>query len=212
VIINADFLNQWQHKGHCYGECMSHPDSDLMYVHVPKNASSWTKTNLQDWGWEFFNYHRDSLNKHAIIVLRDPVDRWLSGIAEYFTLYHSKLDVTHLSTEFFDLVFDKITFDDHTECQVNFVHNIDINNATFFWCNKHYRENFSKFIGERMGIDDYSRYDYQHVSEDSPERKKFKALFVQVLTNHSKREQYKQQLEHHFRRDYELIDQVKFYD
>jgi predicted lipoprotein len=42
VIITAG-IDEWAHKGHVYGECMSHIDSDLMYVYIPKNASSWTK-------------------------------------------------------------------------------------------------------------------------------------------------------------------------
>ena len=73
MIIDAGFLAQWTRKGHVYGECMSHPDSNLMYVYIPKNASSWTKPNLQDWSWEIYNYHTDHINKTAIVVLRDPV-------------------------------------------------------------------------------------------------------------------------------------------
>ena len=49
-------INEWQHKGHVYGECMSHPDNDLMYVNIPKNASSWTKPNLLDHKFEFYNF------------------------------------------------------------------------------------------------------------------------------------------------------------
>ena len=207
MIINADFLNQWQHKGHCYGECMTHPDSDLMYIHIPKNASSWTKPNLQDWGWEFFNYHQDSLNKHAIIVLRDPIERWISGIAEYFTLYHPNLSLSFHET--YDVIFDKITFDDHTERQVNFIDGIDTDNATFFWCDKNYRENFSNFIKEHLGDNAYSRYDYQHVSENSPNRHRIKNIITRLLETEPK---YKQQLENYFKRDYELIAKVKFYD
>ena len=51
MMFDAGFLNQWISKGHKYGTCMSHPESDLMYVNIPKNASSWTKPNLMDWGW-----------------------------------------------------------------------------------------------------------------------------------------------------------------
>ena len=63
MIIDAGFLAQWARKGHVYGECMSHPDSNLMYVYIPKNASSWTKPNLQDWSWEIYNYHTDQDRK-----------------------------------------------------------------------------------------------------------------------------------------------------
>ena len=91
------FLEYYQSKGHVFGECMSLPDNDLMYVNIPKNASSWTKPNLLDWKWENYNYHTDNLyHKTAIIVLRDPVERWLSGIAEYLYLYHRDFTVDSL--------------------------------------------------------------------------------------------------------------------
>jgi hypothetical protein len=210
VIVNADFLNQWQHKGHCYGECMTSATTDLMYIHIPKNASSWTKPNLQDWGWEFYNYHLDMVSpyKHAIIVLRDPVDRWLSGIGEYFTLYHKNIDLAFLGRGFFDLVFDRIAFDDHTERQVNFISGIDTARATFFLCDKNYRQNFGEFVAKHLGENGYHRYDYQHVSENSPERQRIKNIFKQELEKNSK---YQRQLKNYFQLDYELIEQVEFY-
>ena len=70
MLVDAGFLNEWSVKGHDYGLCMSHQDCDLMYVNIPKNASSWTKPNLLDWNWEFYNYHKDNINKKAIVVLR----------------------------------------------------------------------------------------------------------------------------------------------
>ena len=98
-MIIQNGINEWRHKDHVYGECMSHPEHDLMYVYVPKNASSWTKPNLQDWNWEFYNFHTDNLNKHALVVLRDPVERWLSGISEYLTLYHINMQLPFYETE-----------------------------------------------------------------------------------------------------------------
>jgi len=207
VIIDAGFLDAWAHKGHRYGECMSHPRGNLMYVNIPKNASSWTKPNLQDWGWEFYNYHYDKLDKTAIVVLRDPVERWLSGIAEYFALYHPSFNESYFSPPFLDVIFDRITFDDHTEKQVKFLDNIDTDNCIFLWCNEHYRTNFSNLIKERCGDNKYDRYDYQHVSEHSPERKKFKKIFSQQLQN----SKYLEQVKQHFAEDYKLIESVQFY-
>jgi len=209
VIVDAEFLNEWAVKNHKYGECMSHNDSTLMYVHIPKNASSWTKPNLKDFGWQFYNYHSDNLyNKHALVVLRDPVERWVSGIAEYLTLYHSKLDPAHLGRAFFDIIFDRVTFDDHTERQVKFLHGLDTSNCTFIWCDELYRTNFSDFIKTYYGENKYNQYEYQHVSELSPQRKQFKDIFIRALEQNSK---YLTQIKNHFEEDYKLIKQVKFY-
>lgn len=178
-----------------------------MYVNIPKNASSWTKPNLQDWSWEFYNYHYDAVvaNKTAIIVLRDPVERWLSGIAECLALYHPEFELQDAET--IKLIFDRITFDDHTEKQVKFLHNLDTDRSIFLWCDENYRTNFSNLIQEYLGDNKYHNYEYQHVSDASPVRKKFKEIFREQLKN----SKYLEQIKQHFAEDYELIESVNFY-
>ena len=205
-----DFLEYYKNKGHVFGECMSRADTDLMYINIPKNASSWTKPNLKDWAWESYNYHTDNLyHKHAMVVLRDPVDRWISGIAEYMYLYHQNMDTVHLSKPFFDLVFDKIAFDDHTESQVLFLQDINLVNCTFFNCDKNFKIHFSDFLNKHGMTNSYDRYEDQHVTKNSPERLRFQKLFKQQLDTNSK---YKQQVEWYFEKDYKLINSIKFYD
>jgi hypothetical protein len=185
---------------------MSKPDIDLMYVYIPKNASSWTKPNLLDHGWEFYNYHTDNLDKPALVVLRDPVDRWLSGIAEYMALYQSNFRLLFQETE--DLVFDRIVFDDHTERQVKFLHGLDTERCTFMMCDENYRNNFSEFIAEHYGVNKYARYEYQHVSEEDETRRRFKTLFRRILEREPK---YVRRLTDYYEDDYRLIEQVQFY-
>jgi hypothetical protein len=175
-----------------------------MYVYIPKNASSWTKPNLKDWGWEFYNYHTDGLQKHAMIVLRDPIERWLSGIAEYLTLYHPAI---HVEPNLLDLIFDRISFDDHTERQVNFIHGLDTDCCTFFRCDEHYREDFSTFLDEHDMPNRYHRYEPQHVSKTSTTRDRFKNIFTREIEN----PKYLQAVKEHFSADYQLMDSVKFY-
>lgn len=205
MIVDAGFLNSWEHKGHVYGECMSKSDTDLMYVHIPKNASSWTKPNLQDFKWEFYNYHTDHLDKHAIVVLRDPVDRWVSGIAEYLALYHPDFILHNL--EGLALIFDRICFDDHTERQVNFIHGLDTDRCTFFRCDSYYREDFSTFLDEHGMPNRYHKYEPQHVSELSPVRSKFKNIFLKEIQN----PKYLKAVKDYFAADYNLINNIKFY-
>jgi len=179
-----------------------------MYVHIPKNASSWTKPNLLDWGWEFYNYHTDGLNKTAIVVLRDPVERWLSGIAEYFALYHKDISAPNDNKELLDIVFDRITFDDHTELQVKFIQGLDTDQCIFLWCDEQYRNNFARVVAERVGANKYDRYEYQHVSNNDHDRRHFKNIFKQLLDNEPK---YHEQVQQHFALDYKLIKQITFY-
>jgi hypothetical protein len=177
-----------------------------MYVYIPKNASSWTKPNLLDHGWEFFNYHTDQLNKPALVVLRDPVERWISGMAEYLTLYQPNFRLSFQETE--ELIFDRIVFDDHTEKQVKFLQGLDTDRCTFMRCDENYRSNFSDFISEHYGPNKYARYEYQHVSNDDSDRRRFKLLFSRILERESK---YVRRLTDYYEDDYKLIEQVKFY-
>ena len=210
MIIDADFVNQWKVKGHVLGECMSHPDTDLMYVYIPKNASSWTKPNLQDWNWEMYNYHTDLQikNKKAIIVLRDPLERWVSGIAEYLYLHQYDLNTWELSSHMINLIFDRIVFDDHTDRQINFLHGLERSNCVFFNCDENYRKNFSDFLNANNMPNEYYKYDLQHVSAHSPIRNDFKNLFQQQIKKHSK---YREAVEWYFHEDYKLINSVEFY-
>ena len=208
MIIDAGFLDEWSIKGHRYGQCMINPDGDLMYVNIPKNATSWTKPNLIDFNWVESNYHKYQLTVHALVVLRDPVDRWLSGIAEYFTLYHNSITGIEHDANLTNIIFDRITFDDHTERQVKFLQGLDTDNCTFMLCDSEYRNNFSKFVSEYIGDNKYYKYNYQHVSDDDQDRKHFKGIFKRLLEN----PKYLSQVKNYFEADYHLINSVKFYD
>jgi hypothetical protein len=206
VIVDAGFFNEWSIKGHRYGQCMVHPDGNLMYVNIPKNASSWTKPNLLDFNWKDSNYYDCQLNAHALVVLRDPVDRWVSGIAEYFALYHTNFNTW--TSNIFDLVFERVCFDDHTELQVKFIHGLDTSKCTFLMCDANYRSRFSSIIQEYHGNNNYNKYAYQHVSEQDPVRKEFKKIFKDAISE----PKYLSQIKNYFEADYHLINSVKFYE
>lgn len=206
--IDARFLQQWQHKGHVYGECMSHPDSDLMYIHIPKNASSWTKPNLKDFEWQFYNYHTDSAmsDKTAIVVLRDPVQRWISGMAEYLSLYHSHFIMHDLDA--MDLIFDRVCFDDHTERQINFLHGIDTSRCIFLRCDHDYRTNFAQLLRDHGMPNTYQNYEPQHVSDHDQLRRKFRNIMSREIVNPA----HLRSVQAYFEIDYELINSVDFYE
>jgi hypothetical protein len=204
-----DFIEYYKTQDHIFGECMSHNNSEFIYVYIPKNASSWTKPNLKSWGWEFYNYHTDNLyHKHALVVLRDPVERWLSGIAEYLYLKHRNLDIAHISNSFLNLVFDRVAFDDHTERQILFLQNLNFSNCTFFRCDHDYRKNFSAFLNDQSMPNEYSTCEFQHVTENDPIRSNFKHFFHNIVENNSK---YLERLKRYFANDYKLIESTKFY-
>ena len=142
-----------------------------------------------------------------MIVLRDPVERWASGIAEYLYLYHRDWTNSAFTSELLDLIFDKIAFDDHTESQVYFIEGLDLSRCVFFKFDDNYRQNFSNFLVENGMPNRYYNFEKQHVSDNEPIRRNFKEIFNRELQN----SKYRNQVEDYFRQDLKLIEQTKFY-
>ena len=80
-----DFFVQRRDFG--YGSGFISPDTTQFYVNIPKSASSfisswlvssgWTSATVGCWGTDWNEV--DSI----IIVMRDPVERWVSGISQF---------------------------------------------------------------------------------------------------------------------------------
>lgn len=111
------------------GGGMLSPDKNSFYLNIPKNASTFTTNVLKENNWIFWNVTNTEF-KTAIVVLRDPIDRWISGFATYACSYllgenygsdHFVNDYNELTER---LIFDNIIFDDHTTPQVKFINEI----------------------------------------------------------------------------------------
>lgn len=70
-----------------YGSGFLSPDGRCFYVNISKNASSYMADTLSRQGWTSCRYGHDNCDysqvEKLLIVLRDPVDRWCSGVAQY---------------------------------------------------------------------------------------------------------------------------------
>lgn len=123
-------------KGFAYGSGLISPDHTKFIVNIPKNASSylldwsrqnrWSVGSAQDFGHKI---------QEIIVVLRDPMERWISGFAQYVSgnVLHAKRfyntdtgpgkDFQYMSAQEFitnynplteRLIFDNLElFDDH---------------------------------------------------------------------------------------------------
>lgn len=203
------FHQPWQPKNHTLGTCWIAPTNDLMYVNISKNASSWTKPNLEELGWVVKNYHLDHLtNYHSLIVLRDPVERWVSGIAEYFSLYHPDFDLDDFNKSFIDFIMEQVEFDEHTARQVYFIRNIDPNRCTFMMADDSYRTNFTNWLKEQGYANvDYTNRVYQHTTIGNPVRKKYATFFRTLLDNPV----YLEKIKKFYHLDYRVIWSVRLY-
>jgi len=74
-------------KGLGYGSGHLSPRRNQFYVNIPKNASSYISVWLVNNNWESTTYKNSDNVGEAIIILRDPVNRWISGISQYLSSY-----------------------------------------------------------------------------------------------------------------------------
>ena len=77
--------------------------------------------------------HNNEIAKHVNVLccLRDPVDRWLTGISEYLYTYWDT-DTSMKCEAIAKLVQDRVVFDDHTEVQQYFYSVFPHNSMSFF--------------------------------------------------------------------------------
>jgi hypothetical protein len=139
------------------------------------------------------------MGSENLIVLRDRRDRWLSGITQY--LHNSKQDLS------INEIFDKITFDDHTDLQTYFLQDVDLSHATFMFVDENLRANLANWIydhGYRTNVD--IAIEYNASGED--DRATTKDYYTKLLDQHP---EFVLKLQQHFEEDYKLIGKVKFY-
>lgn len=192
-------LGRWAHLGHRLGECWVDEVNNKTYVHIPKNASSFVKGILIGSGG--FWHHSETLvnSDETLIMLRDPIDRWCSGITQY--LYNSKQDLS------VDEIFDRITFDDHTELQTYFLQGVDLTKSTFILVDTSLRANLANWIyenGYRTNVDTAIEYN----ASNDDDRHITKEYYVNLLEQNP---DFVLKLQQHFEEDYKLIGGVKFY-
>ena len=195
-------LGKWIHNGHRLGECWVDESRSITYIHVPKNASSFIKGCLIGSGG-FWKYSETLVNSNEnLIVLRDPIERLCSGIAQY--QYNSKQFDMPL-----DKVFKTITFDDHTDLQTYFLQGVDLSKARYMLADNTLRPTLEKWTREKGYITNINIVHSYNASVDDDQRKYTKVKYLELLES---RPDLVLKLKNHFAADYELINKVKFYD
>jgi len=144
-------------------------NTNYIYINIPKNASSWMKNNFGGW---FYNFRTKQFNQTVlpdadpeiesilqnlkppvyIIILRDPIDRWLSGSAQVF------FECPPNDPEFFmnysdNLIFNTIVFDEHTAPQTMFLKNVDLSQAVWFDCTDNLTDQLVAWSQDKFNID-----------------------------------------------------------
>jgi len=110
------------------------------YIPITKVASTFLRRalpsrsfNIHTWNW--FDTQGELPNPDTLrylVVLRDPLQRWISGAVEFWSRAQPTGDWNTLNEH--DILFQQIEFDVHTQPQCDFLQNIDPTRTTWLWC------------------------------------------------------------------------------
>lgn len=124
--------------------------SGLVYVQIPKNASCWMKYHLQQARSIDYNYYEqgfDPKKNLALVVLRDPVERWISAMGQI--LIGNTPDChMHIDNLDWNDITQKIVRNNHTQPQHEFFANIPHDRIVWFRCDNFLKEKFSNFLNQ----------------------------------------------------------------
>lgn len=197
-----------------------HPGSMVVtdkffYVPIPKNSSSYMTALLRANDWQLYNFLYDNItDKKCIILLRDPVDRWISGISQYLCSYvldndfNSRDLINDWSRLVETILFDRVIFDDHTEQQCYFFNSIPIDQCVFFDSTNQPEVNIKKYMNT-LGYDlDINIELPKNESTNNRDHNRLRKFFTKWLQENPA---LMQRIKDVYRNDYNLIETVNFY-
>lgn len=146
-------------RGHQVGGGLLSPDGNYFFLSIPKNASVFISSVLRQNNWQYRDLSRfDGAN--VICILRDPVERWISGMATYIAAnllgadYGSEMFIEDYNRLSERLIFDNIIFDDHTTPQIEYINFIPPNkNIKYFIADKNtLLDQMSEYVGYTLAF------------------------------------------------------------
>lgn len=213
-------------RGYGYGTGFLSPTSTQFIVSIPKNASSYMLDWSNHYGWTSAVVDTTSSwskVQEMIIILRDPVSRWISGMGQYLTSYVLNVtgayswdtgpgpDDQFMSGDEFianynpvveRLLFDNLErHDDHVWPQIEFFENL------LPWIPRKYfymNQTFESDIGKYLNFDHIDGLD-RNSGNTNPDTEKVQQ-FIKGRLNI--RPELTQRVIDAYARDYKLIKEV----
>lgn len=191
--------------------CFVNHDLKKFYINIPKCATNWGKAAFgRRLKWKQANYHDAKLLKRgytAIVFLRDPVDRWTSGMAEYISRYgyNSSMFIQQLEKQPLvgELINKTVAFDEHTVEQITFLEGLDTDTTTWFRVESDLNQNVADYVRRELGIkNELSGFNETYTSTGN--KGEIKQWFQDNVNRFGL-------LEKHLKLDIDLYNSVKYY-
>ena len=190
-----------------------------MYVPIEKNVTRVIQSMVTSLGFQEHNFC-DSMKYQvpAVVVLRDPVQRWVSGLVEYFLeVYLDTVNTENNMTRqniTIEYAFEQIVFDRHTCPQYRFIEQLQ-GPRSYVWFDQDQKpqliETLVQYFNERGFSNNWSssqlveKYKY---NDAIPDQKK---ELTQQIKHMLKKPDLFKKIKKFYSKDYELIKSVKFY-
>jgi len=216
-----DFQVEYRDFG--YGSGFLAPDNNDFCLSIPKNASSLMSSWLYESGWTSATVGRKNVDwtpvNNIVIILRDPIERWVSGISQYIKgcIIDTRISPKSVTVNDFlknynnvveKLIFDQPNmFDDHVWPQYCFFENILPNvKQTYFYVN----ENLELNLKTKLSLKDVDSgsLDY-HKSSDDEELKILTEFFSNKVYPPTGDSKLYEKLKEIYKKDYDLINSVE---
>lgn len=204
---------------------MVNPGLTYAWINIPKNASSFCQKVFDDNGWTMCHTNDlmdGILSAHVIskiVVLRDPVERWISGfsqcMADSSQPLSTILDLLE-NNAFWTTVFFNPVLDDHTEHQYRFIGNAL--NVKYIYIqsrsttgtvsdpNRFYRD-LTDYVRSTNGFSNF-QYWKEPTNPAENNKKKF-AINRQLRAILKENKNYYDKLKNCYKKDYDLINTLE---
>ena len=202
------------------------PDNTYVYLGIPKNASSFISRLLYDNKWKLFindsnhfitrnTYIPTTSVQECFIILRDPIDRWISGITQYLTSFNFKTmlneeDIAidlNINQETLNILCDIIDTDDHTLPQHYFFKDLYPHiEKRYFWINDNLKNNILSQYNLIDNDDNAIAINKHNMPDDSII---IRNLLKDKITSHINSDNMIiQRIKDYYVQDYKIIDSV----
>jgi len=208
VMVDYNF-----NPGHVAGQGQVSPDQKFNIIHIPKNGSTEIKASLRE--WPVSNYHDMDFAPENLVILRDPTDRWISGVIEFLIgncshmgncnsdIPIEEIELLVNTRMFQNLLFNFVIFDGHTLPQSYYLQGIDLGKATFFYHNKQVIHQVLNYVG--MSTKNIKN---RNNSLTNPKKLVILNKLKSLLDDNPK---LQHSIDKHYYADHKLFDQVKFH-
>jgi hypothetical protein len=206
------------------GSGMIGPYDNKFLLTIPKNASSFLSSWTISYGWQNGNLYNFSPSE-VYVVIRDPIDRWISGISQYIKTYilspvgpngpifpgdvvtdhDRKLSVQEFIRDYNPwvdrLIFDVISlFDHHTFSQSFFCSAIQNTPCCYVRLDSTFQKKLIDLL--RLGLPNTENFNR---GEDDEELNDLQNFFTDLL---DKRSELRKRLVRHYSADYDLYNKA----